>query len=185
MEPGTVVLRAATADDIPAITALYADEVRDHVATYEYDAPDAVEMARRWRHLVDHGFPYVVAHLDGDFAGYGYAGPYRGRIGYQWTVEDTVYVRPDCHGRGVGRALLQRLIDDCAAMGFRQMVAVIGDGSNSASVALHERLGFRTVGVFRGLGHKHGRWLDTVQMQRALGQGDASAPDGPAVDWPG
>lgn len=182
-------LREAGDADMAAIAALYADEVLHGVATYEYRVPEAAEMRRRWRHLVDHGFPYLVAELDGRFAGYAYAGPYRGRIGYQWTVEDTVYVVPGLQGRGVGRALLQALIERCEAIGFRQMVAVIGDGGNRASVILHERLGFRTVGVFRGLGRKHGRWLDTVQMQRRLGGGDDDDDDGLAppfgVIWPG
>lgn len=179
-----MVLRAAAVADIPAITMLYADEVRHGFATYEYDVPDAAEMQRRWEHLARHRFPYLVAEFDGSFAGYAYASPYRGRIGYQWTVENTVYVHPDFQGRGIGRALMQRLIDDCTALGFRQMVSVIGDASNAASMTLHERLGFRVVGVFHGLGRKHGRWLDTVQMQRALGDGDTSAPPGPALDWP-
>ncbi|GAB3333657.1 GNAT family N-acetyltransferase [Marilutibacter aestuarii] len=180
------VVRAATEADLPAITALYADEVRDRVATYEYEVPTLEDMRSRWQRLEDHGFPYLVAETGGRFAGYAYAGPYRGRIGYQWTVENAIYIDPAQQGRGVGRALLQALIDACEAQGFRQMVAVIGDGSNAASVALHERLGFTTVGVYRGLGRKQGRWLDTVQMQRALGAGDTSAPAGPAVPrWPG
>lgn len=169
-------LRSATAADLPAITALYAQEVRDHVATYEYDEPDEAEMARRWQAIVAQGYPYLVAERDGRFAGYAYASAYRTREGYRWTVEDTVYVHPDHVGRGVGRALLQRLIDDCTALGLRQMVAVVGDVTNVASIALHEKLGFRTVGVFQGLGRKHGRWLDTVQMQRRLGPGHETDP---------
>ncbi|MCF7220523.1 GNAT family N-acetyltransferase [Marilutibacter chinensis] len=178
------LLRDAVEADVPAIAALYAHQVEHGVATYEYGAPDPAEMRQRWRYLADRGFPYLVAELDGRFAGYAYAGPYRGRIGYQWTVEDTVYVQPDLHGRGVGHALLQALIERCTGMGFRQMVAVIGDGDNRASIALHERLGFRAVGVFRGLGRKHGRWLDTVQMQRPLGEGDRTPPSSTAVAWP-
>jgi L-amino acid N-acyltransferase YncA len=172
-----VRIRTAVVDDLPAITALYAAEVRDHVATYEYDEPDQAEMARRWQAIVAQGYPYLVAESDGAFAGYAYASGYRTREGYRWTVEDTVYVHPDHTGRGVGRALLQRLIDDCTALGLRQMIAVVGDVTNVASIALHERLGFRTVGVFQGLGRKHGRWLDTVQMQLALGPGSAADPD--------
>jgi phosphinothricin acetyltransferase len=171
-----LLIRSAVAGDLPAITSLYADEVINRVATYEYTAPDESEMGRRWRGIVDQGFPYLVAELDGRFAGYAYASSYRHREGYRWTVEDTVYIVPGAQGRGVGRALLQRLIDDCQALGFRQMVAVIGDGTNTASIALHERLGFRTVGVFTAIGRKHGRWLSAVQMQRPLGDGDASAP---------
>ncbi|WP_242107452.1 GNAT family N-acetyltransferase [Luteimonas aquatica] len=180
---GTLRLRAAVEDDLPAIAALYAHEVRENVATYEYEVPDEAEMRRRWREIVGRGYPYLVAELDGRFAGYAYASSYRTRIGYRWTVEDTVYVAHDVHGRGVGRALLQRLIEDCAALGFRQMVAVIGDGSNRASVVLHERLGFTLAGVFPGIGRKHGRWLDTVQMVRPLGNGDRD--EAPAEDVPG
>ncbi|NUO74532.1 MAG: N-acetyltransferase [Lysobacter sp.] len=176
MSAAPVVVRAAVAGDLAAITQLYALEVREGVATYEYAVPDQAEMSRRWQAVLAQGYPYLVAELDGAFAGYAYASSYRSREGYRWTVEDTVYVQPGCQGRGVGRALLQALIDDCQARGYRQMVAVIGDGTNTASVALHERLGFRTVGVFRGLGRKHGRWLDTVQMLRPLGPGDAEPP---------
>lgn len=166
-----LVVRDAIADDIPAITALYADEVEHRVATYELTPPDAAEMARRWHAIVDAGYPYLAAELDGRFAGYAYASSYRSREGYRWTVEDTVYVAPTAQGRGVGRSLLAALIERCEMLGFRQMVAVIGEPANGASVALHANLGFRTVGVFTGLGRKHDRWLDTVQMQRALGPG--------------
>lgn len=169
-------IRDATEADIPAIAALYAEEVRERVATYEYDVPDEAEMAQRMRAVQAAGYPYFVAERDGRFAGYAYASSYRSRIGYRWTVEDTVYIVPEHQGQGVGKALLQRLIDACEASGFRQMIAVIGEPANGASLALHEKLGFRTVGVFQGLGRKHGRWLDTVQMQRALGAGDGAAP---------
>lgn len=174
-------LRAAVESDLDAIAALYAREVREGVATYEYDVPDRAEMHRRWRAIDDAGYPYLVAELIDDgaarFAGYAYANSYRSRIGYRWTVENSVYVEPACHGRGVGGALMRRLIEDCAALGFRQMVAVIGDGSNAASVALHERLGFKLAGVFPGIGRKHGRWLDTVQMVLPLGDGNLGEPD--------
>lgn len=171
-------VRNAVAADIAAITALYAREVRDGIASYEAVAPDEMEMARRWEALVGRGLPYFVAEHDGRFAGYAYASSYRPREGYRWTVEDTLYVQPDMQGRGVGRALLTHLIEACEVLGFRQMVAVIGDRSNLASIRLHQRLGFRTVGVFQGLGRKQGRWLDNVQMQRHLGLGDTCEPHG-------
>ena len=177
----TLRVRAATLADVPAITALYAREVREGVATYEYDAPGDMDMAARMQAVTDNGFPYLVAELDGAFAGYAYASRYRARTGYRWTVEDTVYVVPEAGGRGIGSALLAQLIEQCEDRGFRQMIAVIGESANGASVALHEKFGFRTVGVFQGLGRKHGRWLDTVQMQRALGSGN---DDSPADDLP-
>lgn len=172
----TLRVRTATLADVPAITALYAREVREGVATYEYDAPGEVEMAARMQAVIGHGFPYLVAEHDGNFAGYAYASSYRGRSGYRWTVEDTVYVLPEAHGKGIGSALLAQLIEQCEACGFRQMIAVIGESANGASVALHEKFGFRTVGIFQGLGRKQGRWLDTVQMQRALGSGNNDSP---------
>ena len=169
-------LRDAVPPDIADIQQLYAREVRQGVATYEYEVPDEAEMARRFQELRQKGFPFLIAELDGQFAGYAYASSYRARIGYRWTVEDTVYVAADAQGLGIGRALLSRLMEDCTALGFRQMVAVIGEPGNGASVALHEKLGFKTIGIFPGLGRKHGRWLDTVQMQCALGSGNQQAP---------
>ncbi|MCD9030288.1 N-acetyltransferase family protein [Luteimonas sp. Y-2-2-4F] len=170
-------LRDAAERDFDAIAALYAREVRDGVATYEYDPPDVDEMRRRWRATADARHPYLVAEADGRFAGYAYASAYRARAGYRWAVESTVYVSQTLHGRGIGRTLMEALIARCTAIGHRQMVAVIGDRDNRASIRLHERLGFAVVGVFPGLGRKHGRWLDVVQMQRALGDGAASPPD--------
>lgn len=172
----TVHLRDARDEDIVAITAIYAVEVTDFVNTYEYEVPDTTEMQRRMHDIVGRGFPYIVAIVDGQVAGYAYANTYRARIAYQWTVENSVYVDAAFQGRGVGTALMQGLIDACVARGYRQMVAVIGEPSNTASIKLHERFGFHLVGVFRGLGRKHGRWLDTVQMQRALGDGADSTP---------
>jgi len=171
-----VHIRDAGAADIAAIAAIYAVEVTDFVNTYEYEVPDEAEMLRRMQDILARGFPYLVAEIDGQVAGYAYANTYRSRVAYQWTVENSVYVDARFQGKGVGGALLQALIDACTARGYRQMVAVIGEPTNTASIRLHERFGFHLVGVFRGLGRKHGRWLDTVQMQRALGDGAGSAP---------
>lgn len=165
------LIRAATDADIAAITAIYAAEVRDFVNTYEYDAPDEAEMRRRMRGIVEAGYPYLVAEVDGQVAGYAYASSFRVRIGYRFTVENSVYVAAGLQGRGIGSALLGRLIADCESRGFRQMIAVIGEAANAGSIRLHERLGFRVVGTFPGIGVKHGRWLDTVFMQRTLGDG--------------
>ena len=135
-------------------------------------------MRQRFRALVDGGFPYFVAEIDGAIAGYAYAGPFRPRPAYRFVVEDSVYVAPQAKGRGIGRALLQRLIEETTRHGFRQMIAVIGDGRpDSASVRLHEALGFSHCGRLEGSGFKHGRWLDTVFMQLAMNGGDAVPPD--------
>jgi L-amino acid N-acyltransferase YncA len=171
------LVRVATESDIDAIAAIYAAEVRDFVNTYEYDAPDAVEMLRRMRAIVEGGYPYLVAEIDGAVVGYAYASSFRSRIGYRFTVENSVYVAAGSQGRGIGSALLERLVADCEARGFRQMVAVIGEASNAASIRLHERHGFRHIGIFPGIGLKHGRWLDTVFMQRPLGPGAAAPAD--------
>ena len=170
-------IRAATDADIDAITAIYAVEVRDFVNTYEYDAPSAEEMLRRVRAIVAGGYPYLVAEVDGQIAGYAYASSFRSRIGYRYTVENSVYVAAGWQGRGIGSTLLERLIAECEARGFRQMVAVIGEAANRASIRLHERHGFRHVGTFPGIGLKHDRWLDTVFMQRALGAGATALAD--------
>jgi phosphinothricin acetyltransferase len=170
-------IRAATDADIDAITAIYAVEVRDFVNTYEYDAPDAEEMLRRTRAIVAGGYPYLVAEVDGHVAGFAYASSFRSRVGYRYTVENSVYVAAGWQGRGIGSTLLERLIIECEARGFRQMVAVIGEAANRASIRLHERHGFRHVGIFPGIGLKHGRWLDTVFMQRALGAGATALAD--------
>ncbi len=172
-----VHIRPVTVDDMPAITAIYAVEVTDLVNTYEYDVPDTAEMTRRMQDICARDFPYLVAERDGQVVGYAYANTYRSRIAYQWTVENSVYVAAAAQGHGVGSALLGALIDECTQRGYRQMVAVIGEPSNTASIALHERFGFTHVGTFVGLGRKHGRWLDTVQMQRPLGPGNTCPPD--------
>lgn len=165
------LIRAATDADIAAITAIYAAEVRDFANTYEYDAPEQAEMLRRMHGIAEAGYPYFVAEVDGQIAGYAYANSFRARIGYRFTVENSVYVAAGLRGKGIGSALLHRLIAECESRGFRQMIAVIGEAANAGSIRLHERLGFRPVGTFPGIGLKHGRWLDTVFMQRPLGVG--------------
>ncbi|MGB3391997.1 MAG: N-acetyltransferase family protein [Stenotrophomonas sp.] len=169
-------IRNATAADIPAIAAIYAVEVADFVNTYEYEVPDATEMLRRMDDTLARGYPYLAAELEGEVVGYAYAGGFRSRAAYHWVVENSVYVAATAQGRGVGAALLQALIDACIARGFRQMVAVIGEPGNTASIRLHERFGFRHVGTLPGIAWKHDRWLDTVFMQRALGDGAGNTP---------
>lgn len=171
-------IRPAREADVPAIAAIYAVEVRERVNTYEYEVPDEAEMLARMRRTLAAGYPYLVAEHGGEVLGYAYAGSYRSRVAYQWTVENSVYVADAAHGQGIGTLLMQALIADCAACGFRQMVAVIGEPANAASIRLHEKLGFTLIGVFPALAFKHGRWLDTVQMQRALGPGADTPPSG-------
>jgi L-amino acid N-acyltransferase YncA len=173
-----IPLRPTRDDDIPAIAAIYADAVLTGTASYEIDPPDETEMRRRFRDIAGRGFPHLVAEREGAILGYAYAGPYRPRPAYRFTVEDSIYVARDARGLGIGRSLLTALIERCEALGFRQMIAVIGGGTeHPASVALHLSLGFREIGVIEGSGFKHGRWLDTVLMQRALGEGRATLPD--------
>jgi L-amino acid N-acyltransferase YncA len=170
------LIRPAVAADLPAVTAIYAHAVRHGTATFEIEAPDEREMADRFRALAEKGFPYLVAERDGAVQGYAYAGPYRARIAYRYTLENSVYVAPDCRRQGVGRALMEQLISDSGARGFRQMVAVIGDSAQVASIALHRDAGFQMIGAFAAVGFKFGRWLDTVLMQRPLGEGAATPP---------
>jgi phosphinothricin acetyltransferase len=170
------VIRPTAEADLPSITAIYEQAVRFGTATFELIPPDLAEMTRRYRALIDGGFPYFVAVLDGRVAGYAYAGPYRPRPAYRFTVENSVYLDPALHRRGVGLKLMERLIAECDARGFRQMIAVIGDSANAGSIGLHRRCGFEMIGTHPGVGLKFGRWLDTVMMQRALGEGGATVP---------
>jgi L-amino acid N-acyltransferase YncA len=171
-------VRPVAPADIPAITRIYAHAVRHGTASFELDPPDEAEMARRQQGLLDGGFPYVVAEADGAVAGYAYAGPYRLRPAYRFTVEDSIYIAPDFFRRGIGWALLERLIAESEQRGYRQMIAVIGDSANTPSIALHRAAGFRMVGTFEAVGFKFGGWLDSVLMQRALGPGAATVPRG-------
>jgi L-amino acid N-acyltransferase YncA len=163
--------------DVPAITAIYRDAVLNGTASFELRPPDPEEMTARMRALLDGGFPFIVAELEGRVAGYAYAGPYRTRPAYRFTVESSVYVDEGLQGRGLGRALLAGTIELAASRGFRQMVAVIGDSANRASIRLHESLGFTHAGLLAEVGWKHGRWIDSVLMQRMLGAGAASPPE--------
>ncbi len=171
-----ISVRPALPADIPAIAVIYAHAVRHGTASFELDPPDETEMARRMAALRDADYPYLVAQEDGVVLGYAYAGPYRPRPAYRNTVENSIYVSPDARRRGVARALLDALIAECESMGFRQMIAVIGDSQSAASRGLHESLGFRLVGIAEAVGFKHGRWLDQVLMQRALGPGTSTPP---------
>jgi L-amino acid N-acyltransferase YncA len=172
----SVSIRPVAAADIPAITRIYAHAVRHGTASFELEPPSEAEMARRHGVLTEGGFPYLVAVEGADLAGYAYAGPYRLRPAYRFTVEDSIYVAPECHRRGVGRALVDALITAAGTRGFRQMIAVIGDSAQAPSIALHRACGFRMVGTFAAVGYKFDRWLDTVLMQHDLGEGAATPP---------
>lgn len=172
----SLVIRPSRVDDIAACAAIYANSVATETASWEYDAPDVDEFARRRADILAKGFPYFTAEHNGSVVGYSYASSYRARIGYRFVVEDSVYVANETKGRGIGKKLLMALVDECAQRGFRQMIAVIGDCDNIGSIKLHEACGFNTVAVFKSIGYKFGHWRDSVQMQRALGTGDSTLP---------
>ncbi|MDQ2962607.1 MAG: N-acetyltransferase family protein [Pseudomonadota bacterium] len=175
--PVPVTLRVATVADVPAIANIYAEQVATGTASFEYEPPTVAEIRRRYEAIIAAGYPYFIAE-EGErtVIGYSYASAYRPRPGYRYTVEDSVYVTPAAGGRGTGRALLSRLIEACSERGDRLMVAVIGDASNVASIALHRALGFAEVGRMPGVGWKFGRWVESVLMQRALGAGTTRPP---------
>jgi phosphinothricin acetyltransferase len=175
MRPKPAV-RDCTRDDLPEVREIYALEVREGTASFELEPPTLAEMAARLAAIEAAGLPYLVAELSGRIAGYAYAGPYRARPAYRYTVEDSVYVARAARRQGVGRALLEAVIERATLQGRRQMVAIIGDSAHLASIELHRRAGFRLVGTLENVGWKFGRWLDTVIMQRPLGAGAAGTP---------
>ena len=172
----TIPIRPAGPGDLAAITSIYEHAVRYGTASFEIDPPDQAEMTRRYQALRAGGFPYLVVELEGTLAGYAHAGPYRPRPAYRWSVEDSIYLAPHVQRRGIGRALLKQLLVEAEAAGFRQMIAVIGDSANDASIELHRSAGFRMVGTFDNVGYKFDRWLDSVLMQRPLGTGASTGP---------
>ena len=172
----TLLIRPCEEADIPAIRAIYATAVIHGTASFELEPPSEDEMGRRRAALMKGGYPYFVAERDRAVVGYAYAGPYHTRPGYRSTVEDSIYVAPESQGQGVGRALLGELIQACEALDFRCMIAVIGDRASAGSIELHRSCAFRHVGVLEGVGYKHGRWLDSVLMQRVLGAGAGTPP---------
>lgn len=176
-------IRDLIADDLAAVTAIYADAVAKGTASYELVPPDMEEMAARFAAIRAKGYPYLAAiDQDGCLAGYAYASAFRTRPAYRWLVEDSIYIHPSARGRGIGKALLVALLDRCEKLGFRQMVAVIG-GASEASIAVHRSCGFDMAGRLTGTGFKHDLWLDTVFMQKALGEGNATVPD--PLSYPG
>lgn len=174
-------IRPSTDDDLDAITAIYGENVLTGTGTFETSPPSTDDMATRRASVLALGLPWLVAEIDGVIVGYAYAGLFRSRAAYRYTVEDSIYVLGSAHGRGVGKALLLALITACEAIGVRQMLGVIGDSGNAASIRLHEACGFRHMGAIEGVGWKFDHWLDVVFMQRALGHGAVSDPDAPGL----
>ena len=173
-------VRDATEADLLAIQAIYAHHVLHGVASFEETPPSIDDLRGRLASVLSHGLPYMVAGIDGAIAGYCYATPYRPRAAYRNTIEDSIYIDDAFRGRGIGRVLLKALIERCETGPWRQMVAVIADGGSGGSLSLHRSLGFEMAGTLKAVGFKHGRWLDTTLMQRALGVGDKALPE----DWP-
>jgi L-amino acid N-acyltransferase YncA len=173
--PRDVLIRQTVEADLPAITAIYGEAVSAGAGSFELQAPDTAEMTRRWRKRVAKGYPHIVAIGNGAVIGYAYISRHRSSPAYRYLVEDSIYVASEAHGAGVGRTLLTELIRRCEELKFRQMIALIGD-ENSSSLRLHARLGFRQIGLIEGSAFKHGRWIDTLLMQRALGEGNCSSP---------
>ena len=174
---GTVIVRASTTEDATALAEIYGHHVLNGFGTFEEVPPSVQDMAARRQAIVERGLPYMVAEDAGRVLGFAYAGPFRPRAAYRYTVEDSVYIAPDALGRGVGKAVLGAVIQACEAFGIRQVVAVIGDSENAGSIGLHRSLGFEHAGVGKGFGWKKGRWVDIVWMRKALNGGDTSAPD--------
>jgi phosphinothricin acetyltransferase len=172
-----ISIRTAALTDVPAIQEIYGFHVQHGLASWELTPPTLAELRTRMSSLLEQGYPYFVAEIGGSVAGYTYAGAYRPRPGYRYTVENSVYIHPEYQRRGLGRLLLAQLIETCETLGYRQMVAVIGDSGNTPSIRLHQELGFVHIGTLPSIGFKHGRWLDCVLMQRRLGEGDQRLPD--------
>lgn len=177
MEVSTIVLRASTEQDMAAVQAIYAEHVRTGSASFELSPPSVNEISERRAAVLGRGHPYWIAVDGPTVVGFAYASTYRPRPAYRWTLEDSVYVAPRHTRRGIGGRLLDALIEQATALGYRQMVAVIGGSAHRPSIVLHERAGFRTVGVLRAVGFKHGRWVDTVLLQRPLGPADKTLPE--------
>ena len=171
-----MLVRPAAPQDLPAIQSIYAYHVLHGLASFEEEAPPLEEMRRRYEDVIGRGLPYLVAEEDREVLGYGYCTLYRSRSAYRYTLEDSVYVRQNSQGKGIGKAVLSELIARCTALNYRQIIAVIGDSANAASIAVHASLGFVRAGNLRSSGYKFGRWVDSVLMQRPLGEGDGTKP---------
>ncbi len=175
--PANVAIRPATPADLPAIQSIYAHHVLHGLASFEEIPPDVDEMRRRFEEVRSRGLPYLVAESDRLTVGYGYCNLFRARSAYRFALEDSIYVKDGLLGKGIGKALLAAMIERCTELGYRQIVAVIGDSGNAGSIQLHASLGFLRSGTLRSTGFKFGRWVDTVTMQLAIGEGDGTLPE--------
>ena len=175
--PASVSIRPATPSDLPAIQSIYAHHVLHGLASFEEIPPDVEEMRRRFEEVKSRGLPYLVAESERLTVGYGYCNLFRTRSAYRFALEDSIYVKDGLQGRGIGKVLLSALVARCTELGYRQMIAVIGDSGNAGSIQLHASLGFLRSGTLRSTGFKFGRWVDTVTMQLALGPGDGTLPE--------
>ena len=171
-----MIVRPAGAADLAAIQSIYAHHVLHGLASFEEEPPSQQEMHGRFDEIVARGLPYLVAEEAGDVLGYGYCSLYRTRSAYRYALEDSVYVREGQHRKGIGKAILRELIERCERLGYRQLIAVIGDSAQAASIGLHASLGFLRAGTLRSVGFKFDRWVDAVIMQRPLGRGDGARP---------
>lgn len=178
MPSALLLLRPSTTADVPALRDIYAQAVAQGTGTFELEAPSLDEMARRREDVLAKGWPWLVAERDGELLGYAYANAFRPRPAYRFCVEDSIYLRPQAQGAGIGTTLLAELVARCQAAGARQMLAVIGDSDNLGSIGVHRALGFEHCGLLRSVGWKFGRWLDVVLMQRSLGAGNGRPPTG-------
>ena len=171
-----MLVRPAAPQDLPAIQSIYAYHVLHGLASFEEEAPPLEEIRRRHEEITGRGLPYLVAEESGEVLGYGYCSLYRTRSAYRYALEDSIYVKHGRQGKGVGKAVLAELIARCTALGYRQIIAVIGDSANAGSIAVHARPGFVRAGNLRSTGYKFGRWVDSILMQRPLGAGDGTPP---------
>jgi len=171
-----LTIRTVNNNDTADILAIYKPEVETGTASWEYEVPSLEEMARRIEKNIADGYPWLIAEQNGRLLGYAYASSFRPRIGYRFCVENSVYLAPEARRTGIGRKLMEALISRCTELGFRQMIAVIGDSANTPSIKFHQSLGFKDAGVIKSAGFKNGLWLDSINMQLQLGEGDSSLP---------
>ena len=173
--PLDIIVRASTEDDVPAMLAIYAHHIQRGLGEMDVEPLNGEDIKRRRKNMLKHRLPHLVAEHHGMVIGYAYAVPFRKRPAYRYTVKHSIYVHHAQVGQGIGRILLQELIDVCAASGFRQIIGYI-DADNAASLALHARFGFARVGLLPGVAYRHGRWADTIMVQRSLASGSTTAP---------